>query len=100
MGVRAGIGIVPLHWERHADDAPLLRQQVEVAIDCAQTEAGILRLQPVIDHLGGGMLVGTHQGLVDQLPLSGIAFSTHSAFSNNQELLLLLLFHYISSHLI
>ena len=84
MGMGLGIGVVPLDGEGHPDDDPLLRQQIEVPVYRPQAQAGILRLELLIEHLRRGVLPGGQQALVDQLPLFGITLSCHDSLPRYQ----------------
>ncbi len=78
VAVGCGVAIKALHREGQTVELALVAQEIEVAVDGAKAQVRIAGLEPVVHHIGRGMFTARHDGLIDQLPLTGIALASHS----------------------
>ena len=65
------VALLPVH-RAHADYLPLFEEHREVAVDRAEAEVGVLRLEAVVDHLRRRVVGHGAEGFENSLTLLAV----------------------------
>ena len=65
------VALLPVH-RAHADYLPLFEEHREVAVDRAEAEVGVLRLEAVVDHFRCGVVGHGAEGFENSLTLLAV----------------------------